>query len=73
MDEALRALQTVQPIHLGCSPPITQAIKMSSVWARYAEGVQTPTEPMQLKGGTCRGFALLMIDAVRVLGLAARL
>jgi transglutaminase-like putative cysteine protease len=41
--------------------------------ARYAEGVQTPTEPMQLKGGTCRGFALLMIDAVRVLGLAARL
>lgn len=39
---------------------------------REAKGVQTPAETLQLGHGSCRDFALLMIDAARSLGLAAR-
>ena len=39
---------------------------------RDAEGTQTPTETLSLKSGTCRDYALLMIEAVRRLGMAAR-
>jgi transglutaminase-like putative cysteine protease len=52
---------------------ITQSIKNEFWYAtRLAEGVQTPIETLQLKSGSCRDFALLMIEAVRVLGFAAR-
>jgi transglutaminase-like putative cysteine protease len=34
--------------------------------------VQDPTETLMLGSGSCRDFALLMIEAVRSLGLAAR-
>ncbi|WP_207479155.1 transglutaminase family protein [Arenibaculum pallidiluteum] len=40
--------------------------------AREAEGTQTPVETLQLGSGTCRDFALLMMEAVRSLGFAAR-
>jgi transglutaminase-like putative cysteine protease len=43
---------------------------------RYEErailGTRTPVETLRLSSGTCRDFALLMIEAVRSLGLAAR-
>ena len=39
---------------------------------REARGVQAPIETLQLGHGSCRDFALLMIDAARSLGLAAR-
>lgn len=39
---------------------------------REAKGIQTPVETLQLGHGSCRDFALLMIDAARSLGLAAR-
>lgn len=39
---------------------------------RHEKGTQTPLETLQKKQGTCRDFAVLMIDAVRTLGLAAR-
>jgi len=39
--------------------------------ARYEPGVQDPLTTLDT-GGTCRDFALLMIEAVRSLGLAAR-
>lgn len=39
---------------------------------REAKGVQAPVETLQLGHGSCRDFALLMIDAARSLGLAAR-
>lgn len=40
--------------------------------ARDAEGTQTPVETLDLGQGSCRDFALLMMEAVRSLGLAAR-
>lgn len=40
--------------------------------ARETHGTQQPAETLQLKGGTCRDFAWLMIEALRGLGLACR-
>jgi transglutaminase-like putative cysteine protease len=49
------------------------AIRESFVYARRHEhGTQTPLETLQLRKGTCRDFALLMMEAARALGLAAR-
>jgi transglutaminase-like putative cysteine protease len=41
-------------------------------FARFQKGTQTPIETIQKKQGTCRDFAVLMIEAARALGLAAR-
>jgi transglutaminase-like putative cysteine protease len=40
--------------------------------ARYEEGTQHPLETLQTRSGTCRDYALLMIEALRRLGIAAR-
>lgn len=40
--------------------------------AREEEGTQAPAETLAKGTGTCRDFALLMMEAVRSLGLAAR-
>jgi transglutaminase-like putative cysteine protease len=40
--------------------------------ARDEEGVQNPAQTLELKSGSCRDFALLMIEAARSLGFAAR-
>ena len=39
---------------------------------RVERGVQTPSETLERRQGSCRDFALFMIEAVRSLGLAAR-
>ena len=39
---------------------------------REQEGTQTPLQTLQFGTGTCRDFALLMMEAVRRLGMAAR-
>jgi transglutaminase-like putative cysteine protease len=39
---------------------------------RDAKGIQEPLETLRLGHGSCRDFALLMIEAARSLGLAAR-
>jgi transglutaminase-like putative cysteine protease len=52
---------------------MTQAIYADFKYNKRLEaGVQTPAETLARRRGTCRDFAVLMIDAVRALGLAAR-
>ncbi|MBY4630878.1 transglutaminase family protein [Rhizobium croatiense] len=49
------------------------AIRESFVYARRHEhGTQAPLDTLHLRSGTCRDFALLMMEAARTLGLAAR-
>ena len=59
---------------LGMLAAMTQSIRDQGFQyaARVEEGCQTPTQTLQTKSGTCRYFALLMLEAVRSLGLAAR-
>lgn len=52
---------------------ITEAVKKRFVYeARESEGVQPPALTLQRGRGCCRDFALLMMEAVRSQGLAAR-
>jgi transglutaminase-like putative cysteine protease len=52
---------------------ITHAIKRDFVYRRrYEPGVQDPLETLRLGTGTCRDFAVFMMEAVRSLGFAAR-
>ncbi len=52
---------------------MTQAIKADFRYeARESEGTNLPVDTLVTGAGTCRDFALLMIEAVRSLGLAAR-
>ncbi|MDH5338382.1 MAG: transglutaminase family protein [Rubrivivax sp.] len=52
---------------------ITHAIKAQFAYeARDEEGTRTPVQTLQLGRGSCRDFALLMMEAARSLGLAAR-
>jgi transglutaminase-like putative cysteine protease len=39
---------------------------------RYEQGTQPPLETLRLGSGSCRDFALLLIEAVRALGFGAR-
>ncbi len=49
------------------------AIKSEFSYMRREEvGVQTPVETLELGSGSCRDFAVFMMDAVRFLGLAAQ-
>ena len=52
---------------------ITRAIRNEFGYGRREEmGTQTPTETLDLGGGSCRDYALFMMEAVRSLGFAAR-
>ena len=52
---------------------MTQAIRTTFKYrVRHAKGAQTPLETLTLGTGSCRDYAVFMIDAVRSLGLAAR-
>ena len=52
---------------------ITSTIRRSFTYiARSEMGTQAPVETLQKRQGTCRDFAVLMIEAARALGLAAR-
>lgn len=52
---------------------INQAIRDDFQYvARDALGTQRPAETLERRTGTCRDFALLMIEAARGLGVAAR-
>ena len=52
---------------------MTKAIRRDFTYLPRAEkGTQTPIETLAKRQGTCRDFAVLMIEAARALGLAAR-
>jgi transglutaminase-like putative cysteine protease len=52
---------------------VTRGIKEQFFYVHRSEkGVQSPHETLSLGRGSCRDFALLMVEAVRSLGLAAR-
>lgn len=52
---------------------INNGIKSQFTYAaRIEEGTQSPIETLELGTGTCRDFALLMIEAARQLGFGAR-
>jgi len=52
---------------------ITRGIRDSFAYERrFAVGTLSPVETLERGSGTCRDFALLMMEAVRALGLAAR-
>lgn len=52
---------------------IMHAIKSGFAYqARDAEGTRSPVETLEKRQGSCRDFALLMIEAARSLGFAAR-
>ena len=57
----------------GLLSEMTQAIYADFRYiTRLEGGAQTPQETLRLGAGSCRDFAVLMIEAVRSLGLAAR-
>lgn len=52
---------------------MTMAIREGFTYSRRTNpGTQPPTQTMATRTGTCRDFALLMMEACRALGLAAR-
>jgi transglutaminase-like putative cysteine protease len=52
---------------------MTQTIKSEFAYkARESEGTRPPAETLALRSGTCRDYALLMMEALRALGLATR-
>jgi transglutaminase-like putative cysteine protease len=52
---------------------MTHGIREQFIYTRRVEkGVQTPDETLRIRRGSCRDFAVLMIEAVRSLGIAAR-
>jgi len=52
---------------------MTRGIKEQFVYLRrIGKGVQRPADTLERGTGSCRDFALLMMEAVRALGLAAR-
>jgi transglutaminase-like putative cysteine protease len=52
---------------------LNQSIRRSFTYvAREEKGIQDPAQTIRLGSGSCRDFAMLMMEAVRALGLAAR-
>ncbi len=52
---------------------MTHAVRRDFTYVARAEmGIQEPLRTLKLASGSCRDFAILMIEAVRSLGLAAR-
>lgn len=52
---------------------LTKAIKREFKYRRReTKGIQSPLQTLGLRSGTCRDFAVLMMEAVRALGFAAR-
>ena len=52
---------------------ITKAIRRDFTYVRREQmGIQPPLQTLKLRSGSCRDFALLMMEALRALGFACR-
>ncbi len=52
---------------------LTEAIRSDFAYhRRETKGIQSPRKTLALRSGTCRDFAVLMMEAARALGFAAR-
>jgi transglutaminase-like putative cysteine protease len=52
---------------------MTQGIREAFTYRkRHEQGTQHPLDTLQIRSGTCRDYALFMIEALRRLGIAAR-
>lgn len=61
------------PLTMGILGAMTRAINHEIFYERrYALGTRSPVETLALGSGTCRDMALLMMEAARSLGFAAR-
>jgi len=70
---ARRFLRGPETPTLGLLTDMTAAIRSDFAYrARFEEGVQDPSRTLALRTGTCRDYAVLMMEAVRSLGFAAR-
>ena len=71
---ARRFLNTRGPTRtLAMLTAMTEAIKADFTYeARDAEGTKSPHVTLETRRGACRDFALLMMEATRALGFAAR-
>ena len=71
---ARRFLRRGTPLRtLNLLAAITQAIREDFVYeARAAEGTNPPLVTLEQRKGACRDFAVLMMEAARALGFAAR-
>jgi transglutaminase-like putative cysteine protease len=69
-----RFLQPARPTETGeLLMTMTTAIKESLAYERREQGgVQSPLQTLARRRGSCRDYAVLMMEAVRALGLAAR-
>jgi len=62
-----------QPATLALLTEMTQAIKRQFTYLpRHQKGTQSPLETLECGTGTCRDYAMFMIEAARALGFAAR-
>jgi transglutaminase-like putative cysteine protease len=58
---------------LGLLRSMTEGIKKQFLYMRRTQkGVQTPDDTLESRRGSCRDFAVLMMEATRSLGIAAR-
>jgi transglutaminase-like putative cysteine protease len=67
------ARRFVKPDTLAMLSDMTAAIRHEFTYvSRPEKGTQSPIETLTRRQGTCRDYAMLMIEAVRALGFAAR-
>lgn len=70
---ARRFLEPGKTETLALLAEMTAAIRREFTYvSRTEKGTQTPIETLTRRKGTCRDYAMLMIEAVRALGFAAR-
>lgn len=77
LETAAWALQFLDPAASTATMKIlrsmTAGIREQFTYTRRVEkGVQSPEETLRTRAGSCRDFALLMMEAARTLGIAAR-